>query len=308
MTEGAILLETGHQRLVRGRHGYVLYNRNDTVIGRSIEVYGEYFESEVNVFRRFCTVGDVALDIGANIGTHTLALAGLVGPQGLVFAFEPQRIVFQTLCANIALNSLDNVHCINAAVGASPGTLKLFDADPNVPNNFGGVRVAMLAGAPGAAPVERLKLDDFLEIDQLKLVKIDVEGMEADVLRGASRILARFRPILYVENDTVASSPELISLLHESGYRCYWHLPPFANSRNYFGSAETLFPVAFVDRGEEYLGAIGFAVNLLCVHASLEIPVEGLRPCTDPAEHPFRREHVQLFAGSGSKAVPVIKS
>ncbi|TFG83046.1 MAG: FkbM family methyltransferase, partial [Chromatiales bacterium] len=77
MTQGRILLEAGH--------GYVLYNKNDT-------------------------------DIGANIGTHTLALARLVGQQGLVFAFEPQRIVFQTLCANMALNSLDNVHCINSAV------------------------------------------------------------------------------------------------------------------------------------------------------------------------------------------------
>jgi len=208
----------------------------------------------------------------------------------------------------MALNSLDNVHCINAAAGATPGALKLFDADPNTSNNFGGVRVAMLAGAPRATPVDRLTLDDFLDIDQLKLIKIDVEGMEADVLRGAPRLLSRFKPILYVENDTVASSPELISLLHEFGYRCYWHLPPFANSRNYFGSTEALFPVAFVDRGEDFLGAIGFAVNLLCVHASLELPVEGLRPCTDPAEHPFRREHVHLFAGSGNSEVPVIKS
>jgi FkbM family methyltransferase len=293
---------------VKGRYGFILYNRNDTVIGRSIEVYGEYFESEVNVFRRFCTPGDVALDIGANIGTHTLALARLVGPGGLVFAFEPQRIVFQTLCANMALNSLDNIHCINAAVGATAGTLKLFDADPNVPNNFGGVQVAMLAGAPRASPVDRLRLDDFLDIDRLRLIKIDVEGMEAEVLRGARDILERFKPVLYVENDNVAGSAELVALLHECGYRCYWHLPPFANARNFFGSTEALFPVAFVDRGEDYLGAIGFAVNLLCVHASLEIPVEGLRPCTDPAEHPFRREHVRLFAGSGGAAVPVIKA
>lgn len=307
MAAGRILLEAGHQRLVRARHGYVLYNVNDTVIGRSVEVYGEYFESEVSVFRHFVTAGDVALDIGANIGTHTLALARLVGPQGLVFAFEPQRIVFQTLCANMALNSLDNVHCINAVVGESSGTLRLSDPDPHVANNFGGVQVAMISGAPEAAPVERVVLDDFLNTGRLKLIKIDVEGMEAEVLRGARRTLARFKPILYVENDTVDKSPELLSLLKESGYRCYWHLPRYASSQNYFESTEQMFPVAFVDRGDTYLGAIGFAVNLLCVHASLGIPIEGLRPLIDPEEHPFKREHVHLFSGSGASAVPVMK-
>lgn len=268
MTQGRILLEAGH--------GYVLYNKNDT-------------------------------DIGANIGTHTLALARLVGQQGLVFAFEPQRIVFQTLCANMALNSLDNVHCINSAVDETSGTLRLFDPDPHVPNNFGGVQLAMITGAPQAAPVERLVLDDFLNTDRLKLIKIDVEGMEAEVLRGARRTLARFKPILYVENDSVDKSPELVSLLEDSGYRCYWHLPGYASSNNYFESTEQMFPVAFVDRGDTYLDAIGVAVNLLCVHASLGMPVERLRPLTDREEHPFKREYVHLFSGSGDAAVPVIK-
>lgn len=307
MTEGRILLEAGHQRLVKARHGYVLYNRNDTVIGRSIEVYGEYFESEVRVFRNFATTGDVVLDIGANIGTHTLALARLVGAQGLVFAFEPQRIVFQTLCANMAINSLDNVHCINAVVGARADKLNLADPDPRVPNNFGGVPVAMLSGAPQAAPVDCVVLDDYLNLDRLKLIKIDVEGMEADVLRGARQTLARFRPIIYVENDSADRSPELLSLLREYGYDCYWHLPPFASSSNFLESTEQLFPVAFVDRGGTHFDGIGFAVNLLCVHSSVDTPVKGLKPAKNPEEHPFRREHVHLFAGSGGSAVPIIK-
>lgn len=307
MTEGRILLEAGHQRLVKARHGYVLYNRNDTVIGRSIEVYGEYFESEVQVFSHFVATGDVVLDIGANIGTHTLALARLVGAQGLVFAFEPQRIVFQTLCANMAINSLDNVHCVNAVVGARPHKLTLADPDPHVPNNFGGVAVAMLAGAPQAAPVDCVVLDEYLNLGRLKLIKIDVEGMEAEVLRGARQMLARFKPVLYVENDSVDKSPELLSLLQEYGYNCYWHLPLYANSGNFLKSTEQMFPVAFVDRGETHLDGIGFAVNLLCVHSSFNTQVNGLKPATSPQEHPFRREHVHLFAGSGSTGVPVIK-
>ncbi|MBL8200610.1 MAG: FkbM family methyltransferase [Chromatiales bacterium] len=307
MTGQSLLLEEGHQRLIKARHGYVLYNRNDTVIGRSIEMYGEYFESEVKVFRRFVGAGDVALDVGANIGTHTLALARLTGPRGFVYAFEPQRLVFQTLCANVALNSLTNVHCVNAAVGETPGMLRMSDPDPDQANNFGGAQVEMLAGAPQAPPVARVALDDFLDVGGLKLVKIDVEGMEAQVLRGARRTLDRFRPLLYVENAFADKSPELVSVLQEAGYRSYWHFAPFFARDNFFGCADPLFPMAFVDRGDEFLDAIGFAMNLVCIHESLSATIEGLRPLTDRGEHPFRRECVHLFGGGLPNGVPILK-
>jgi FkbM family methyltransferase len=307
MHEPRILLEEGHQRLIKARHGYVLYNRNDTVIGRSIEMYGEYFESEVGVFRRFVGTGDVALDVGANIGTHTLALARLAGPQGFVYAFEPQRLVFQTLSANMALNSLTNVHCVNAAVGEEPGTLRLADTDPGQPNNFGGAQVELLAGATQAPPVSRVVLDEFLDIDRLKLIKIDVEGMESQVLRGARRTLERFKPLLYVENAFADKSPELVDVLQASGYRSYWHIAPFFARDNYFDCADPLFPVAYVDRGGEFLDAIGFAVNLVCLHESLSATIGGLRPLTDPREHPFRRECVHLFSGGAPNGMPILK-
>lgn len=307
MPETRILLDEGHQRLIKARHGYVLYNRNDTVIGRSIETYGEYFESEVRVFRRFVEAGDVALDVGANIGTHTLALARLAGPQGFVYAFEPQRLVFQTLCANIALNSLTNVHCVNAAVGEEAGTLRMSDADPKQPNNFGGAQVALLGSGQQGVPVTRVVLDDFLDVDRLKLVKIDVEGMESEVLRGAHRTLARFKPLLYVENAFADKSPELVAVLREMGYRSYWHIARFFRQDNYFACSDPLFPVAWVDRGGEFLDAIGFAVNLVCLHESLSATIDGLRPLTDPHEHPFRRDCVHLFSGIAPNGIPVIR-
>jgi FkbM family methyltransferase len=307
MPETRILLDEGHQRLIKARHGYVLYNRNDTVIGRSIETYGEYFESEIGVFRRFVGAGDVALDVGANIGTHTLALARLAGPQGFVYAFEPQRLVFQTLCANIALNSLTNVHCVNAAVGDEAGTLHMSDADPSQPNNFGGAQLELLAGARQGPPVSRIVLDDFLDVDRLKLVKIDVEGMESQVLQGARRTLTRFKPLLYVENAFADKSPELVAVLQELGYRSYWHIARFFRKDNYFACSDPLFPVAWVDRGGEFLDAIGFAVNLVCLHESLSAAIDGLRPLIDPLEHPFRRDCVHLFSGEAPNGIPVIR-
>ena len=98
----------GFNHLIEGRHGYVLYNVNDRYIGRSVENYGEWSPAETALFARFCRPGDYVVDVGANIGTHTLAFARLVGERGRVFAFEPQRMVAQVLAANAALNSLTN--------------------------------------------------------------------------------------------------------------------------------------------------------------------------------------------------------
>lgn len=307
MSERSILIENGHQRLVRGRHGYVLYNRNDVVIGRLIELYGEYFESEVDIFRRFLSAGDVAMDIGANIGTHVLAMARLVGARGAVFAFEPQRIVFQTLCANMALNSLDNVYCVNAAVADTAGQLHLGDPDPTVPNNFGGAAVKLLTGADSLPPVAQLVLDEYFSLDQLRLVKIDVEGMEAAVLRGARRTLSRCKPVLYVENGFAERSPELLMLLQELGYQCYWHLPVYVGEGNYFGESARPFPVAFVDRGGSYLDSIGFAVNMLCVHTTLGLSIQGLRLISDPREHPYDRNYMHLFIDGTAGRFPLLR-
>src|SRR4029077_19152386 len=94
---------------------------------------------EQELFQRVVHPGDLVVEVGANIGAHTVELARLVGSDGEVHAFEPQRIVFQTLCANVALNQLTNVRTLQAAVGAQCGTLLVPAIDPATRANFGGV-------------------------------------------------------------------------------------------------------------------------------------------------------------------------
>ena len=77
------------------RHGKLSYLINDAYIGRSLDVYGEYSEGELELFRQFLRPGDVAADIGANIGALTVGMARLVAPGGAVVAFEPQRTIFE---------------------------------------------------------------------------------------------------------------------------------------------------------------------------------------------------------------------
>jgi FkbM family methyltransferase len=110
-----------YNHLTQTRYGTLIYNRFDTFVGRSIELYGEFAEREIGVLDQTVSAGMVVLDIGAQIGAQTLFLARKVGPAGRVLAFEPRRLIFQTLCGNMAINSVSNVHCWNAAVGAQAG-------------------------------------------------------------------------------------------------------------------------------------------------------------------------------------------
>ena len=170
-------------RLKQCRHGMMIYNMNDEFIGRSLDLYGEFSEGEIGLFQQAIKPGQLVLDVGANIGAHTVWLAQAVGPTGTVLAFEPQRIVHQTLCANLALNNIVNVYAYCAAVGKTPGTIVVPSLDPLEPNNFGGVEL----GDGEKGEVTPVLTIDGLDLSECHFLKIDVEGMELEVLEGAVR-------------------------------------------------------------------------------------------------------------------------
>jgi FkbM family methyltransferase len=262
----------GFNRCVLGRQGFVLYNPNDIFIGGAIERYGEYCELEAQVLRQLCASGGVVVEVGANIGTHTQVLAERVGPTGFVFAYEAQRVVFQTLCANLALNSIVNVDARCAAVGADAGWVRIPDIDYTQRGNYGGLQVN---ACRSGKRVPMVRLDDDLEVGQLNLLKIDVEGMEIDVLRGAEGLIRRFLPVLYVENDRLDRSEALIRHIMGLGYRLYWHLSPLFNPANFFGETENLYPNLV-------------SSNMLCAPRSWTLNVVGMPEITDPARHPMK--------------------
>ena len=86
-----------------------LTNPNDIFIGKSLEVYGEWSHGEVNLLSKLLRPDDNVIEIGSNIGAHTLFIARDICSSGIVYAFEPRRLLFQMLCANVALNGLTNV-------------------------------------------------------------------------------------------------------------------------------------------------------------------------------------------------------
>src|ERR1700722_8284406 len=100
----APLAEQPPVRLKCCRHGPFMYNINDEYIGRALDIYGEFSELENTLFQSLIKPGMTVLDIGANIGVHTVNFAKAATPLGKVIAFEPQRIIYQMLCGNVALN------------------------------------------------------------------------------------------------------------------------------------------------------------------------------------------------------------
>jgi FkbM family methyltransferase len=249
------------------RHGPMLYNRNDQYVGASLRKYGEFSPGESDVFKAFIRPGDVVVEVGANIGAHTVELSRLVVPGGAVHAFEPQRVVFQTLCANVALNGCMNVFTHQAAIGAAPGEILVPFLPPNMPNNFGGLS---LHGTVRGEPVPLRTLDE-LGLTACRFLKLDCEGMEVEALRGAANMVRTLHPILYVENDRKDRSAELIGLLLSWQYQLYWHLPPLFSPTNFNEDVENIFD-----------NIVSF--NMVCVPAALNITVRGLRPVEPPAE------------------------
>lgn len=137
----------------------MVYNRNDRYVGRSLDLYGEYAEYEVALFRSVVRPGDVVVEVGANIGAsigaQTLPLARMVGPSGTVIAFEPQEMLFTMFSANLALNGVVNVRTRRMAVGSEAGTIRVPVLDPNRSNNFGAL------GLGGWEYGELVPLDSF---------------------------------------------------------------------------------------------------------------------------------------------------
>ena len=272
MDSRARLLQTdGFNQLAQGRDGYYLYNTNDALIGLAIKTYGEYSGLEAQFLEQLYGSGDIVIEAGSNIGAHTVGLAKRVGPEGLVIAFEAQRVVFQTLCANLAINSLANVECNWAVVGAEHGAATVPELDFSQPYNFGGVSIA---GAERGSRVPRVMLDDYLWLPRLRLLKIDIEGMEIEALKGARRLIEKFKPFLYVENDRPGSSEELMRLIGGMGYRMHWHAPAHFNPDNVYRVRDNLF-------------ADMASWNMFCVHREVRMVVEGLPEITDFSSHPF---------------------
>jgi FkbM family methyltransferase len=195
-------------------------------------IYGEDFEWQERQFLcRFLKRGDVFVDVGANIGLFTLIAAFCVGPDGCVHSFEPCARTFQRLLANVRMNDFSSVSCSQMALSDTSGTSSMF---ASLGGHAAWNSLASIASDEtfAAETVRCAVWDDYARENQLigriAMMKIDVEGWEAHVLRGASETLSRpDAPVLQVEFTDRASEAvdfscaQLYGMLEELGYQMY---------------------------------------------------------------------------------------
>ncbi len=188
---------------------------------RNVALTGRYEEAVAQFAETIVQPGDTVVDVGANIGLHTLMLADLVGPDGQVHSFEPDRDIAVSLRLSLELNDFtERVEVHEAAVGDLDGRVQLF---------LGGLDGLTNSTLPGWAPSSESREVTAVTLDSallpvlkrpLGLMKIDVEGAEIAVLDGARELLSTFAPrAVIVEVSTRVNAADVMSRLERHGYR-----------------------------------------------------------------------------------------
>jgi len=158
-------------------------------LAMSISHYGKYEETEAKIMEQKISKGEIVVDVGANIGIHTLNMAKIVGKTGKVFAFEPEVTNFEILKKNIKLNNYTNIFVENKAVGEKNGIVTLYRS-----NHPGMHKIENKPlHSKDELNVNIISLDNFFNENHMQnkidFVKIDVEGFELNVLKGMKNIL-----------------------------------------------------------------------------------------------------------------------
>lgn len=172
--------------------GYEMPVRARTAVHVLLSIQGEKWVEDRLLLQPYMREGMVVADVGANIGYLTLFFCRAVGPRGHVFAFEPEPENFRELARTVKHNGIERCTPLNCACGTSdqPAYLAV------------GLNGYIQPDCTDSVNCKMVSLDSFVndhKVSNLDLVKIDVEGFEAQVLGGMSDILARQRPIVYVE-------------------------------------------------------------------------------------------------------------
>ena len=214
---------------------YLLFSTNDAITMHLCQ-RGEWESHLILISQMFSQGVDapLILDIGANLGAYAIPLARKVEPyKGVIYAYEPQRIVYYQLCGNIFLNSLDNVFAFCMAIGDSDGVIAIPPLDYEKTINIGGFSLAddirsrtsdvvlQENGVPVETPMARLDSIKFPKPPCV--IKIDVEGFDLNVLAGGVNLLesSNFPPLLFEAWNAEWFKNEktkLLDFLHHLGY------------------------------------------------------------------------------------------
>ncbi len=226
-------------------HGMLILNRNDEHrvgairygVGIEILMNGVFCPDEVElalklleIRRDVYGVGVVAIDCGANIGVHAIDWGRRMSGWGRVIAIEAQERIYYALAGNIAINNCFNVSALHAAATDADGEMRIPTPNYLERASFGSLELKPLARPENIGQaidyrdemmttVRAIRLES-LGLDRLDFIKIDVEGMEIDVLQGAAESLRKFKPIMLIEHHKTDAA-RMNRMLQDWGYKIY---------------------------------------------------------------------------------------
>jgi FkbM family methyltransferase len=209
-----------------------LYPSADQTIGPCLAQAGEFAAAEVDFLRDHLPPDGAICDVGANIGTVSIPLAKQL-PGLSVYAFEPQLPIYRLLMRNIALNGLMSVEAFPWAIGERDGLMEFSTPSLEASINFGAIGRGSTEGEKTPVVIRRL---DSLKLPRLNAIKVDVEGYDLEVVRGAQSTILRDRPLLFCEAHPSPKTTALMTLLREWDYELYWFFAPFVSVREESGS------------------------------------------------------------------------
>jgi FkbM family methyltransferase len=215
-------------------YGPIIINKHDNTIGMCISEYGYWGSADIKLIESIINATRTPerptclLDIGSNIGTHALAFAKFPFPELTVHAFEAQREIFYMLAGTIALNNLSNVYCHHVAVSNVSGQIINMPAvDYTSNSNFGSYELEVAKNSQTSdmyiqgqfEKIRTIRIDD-LNLTDVRLIKIDVEGMEDKVVEGAQETIKANRPVVFIETFKTDFNP-IKEFLLSQGFNLY---------------------------------------------------------------------------------------
>ena len=239
----------------------MIFNRKDIYVGKCLDNYGEYLENQIELLKNFINDTSVIYDVGANIGSFSIAFARIAS-KGSIFAFEPERHSFYSLCGNVAINNLNNVYCYPYAIGKESGTIFVPEIDHEQNFDHGWIELTKQYNCNGYNSV--VTNIDSIKSNSCNLLKINTCGMEIDVLQGGLATIDAYKPYIFLNNYPKNNSNTLIELIKSFDYKIYFIRKEFFNINNFYDFKLNLFLTNDYD-------------NLFCHHKDNKIDPELIK-------------------------------
>jgi len=231
---------------MKTRYGDMKIIETDEIASKSLKHYGEWAQNEIDIFKEFIKPGHVVLDVGAYIGTHTLAFSHFVGPEGKVISFEAYPKFFAVLAENA--KHLKNVDYRNCGISNNSKMLVVNDIDMSKTGNFGGTNLTKNQN-DGKVQIHFTTLNSVYYSDiafkdryfDVSFIKLDIEGMELQALSGGTDILLNCRPVVFCEVNSLQAGVDLISYMKKFNFEPFGCLTWAYNKNNFNKNLNNFF-------------------------------------------------------------------